>query len=109
MAAGLDPFVVLVGQHRTDEAAQRVAVVEDPDHVGAPEDLPNRPLLGIVRRDLAPDLFGERGEGQQVGAGCFQVVSGLGEFVGECVDDPVIMGLQRIRSRVGRTPSAVAS
>ena len=39
VAAGLGPFVVLFGQHRSDEADQRGAVGEDADDVGAPPDL----------------------------------------------------------------------
>ena len=73
---------MLFGQHRADEADQRVAVGEDADDVGAPADLLVEPFLGVVRPDLAPDLFGERGERQQVLSGGFQVFGDLGELVG---------------------------
>ena len=39
---------MLFGEHRPDEADQRVAVGEDPDDVGAPADLLVEPLLGVV-------------------------------------------------------------
>jgi hypothetical protein len=35
VAAGFGPFVVLLGQHRADQADDRVAAGEDADHVGA--------------------------------------------------------------------------
>jgi hypothetical protein len=38
VAAGLGPFVVLLGQDRADEADDRVAVREDPDDVGPSPD-----------------------------------------------------------------------
>ncbi|MDT5072234.1 MAG: hypothetical protein QOH82_1554, partial [Mycobacterium sp.] len=37
---------------------------EDADHVGSAPDLLVEPFLGVVRPDLAPDLFGERRERQ---------------------------------------------
>jgi hypothetical protein len=82
---------VLFGQHCADEADQSVAVGEDADDVGAPPDLLVEPLPGVVGPDLAPDLFGERGERQQVRPGGFEVVGDLGELVGERVDDPIIL------------------
>ena len=44
------------------------------DDIGAAADLFVQPLLGVVRPDLAPDLFGERGERQQVSSGILEVV-----------------------------------
>ncbi len=82
IAAGFGPFVVLFGQHGADEADQGVAVGEDTDDVGAPADLFVESFLGVVRLDLAPDLFGERGECQQIRPGCFQVISDLRQLVG---------------------------
>jgi hypothetical protein len=48
VAAALDPLVVLLGEHRSDQADKGVTVREDPDHVGAAADLPVQPFLGIV-------------------------------------------------------------
>ena len=56
VAAAFDPFVVLFGQDRADQADQRVAVGEDADDVGAAADLPVEAFLGVVGPDLAPDL-----------------------------------------------------
>ncbi len=39
LAAGFDPFVVLLSKHRTDEAEDGGAVGEDDDDVGAAADL----------------------------------------------------------------------
>lgn len=39
VAALFGPFVGLLGQHRADQADDRVAVGEDPDDVGTPADL----------------------------------------------------------------------
>jgi hypothetical protein len=36
VAAGLGPFVVLLGQHGADEADDGVAAGEDPDDIGSP-------------------------------------------------------------------------
>ena len=47
VAPGLGPFVVLFGQHRSDEADQGAAVGEDPDDVGAPPDLLVEALRGL--------------------------------------------------------------
>ena len=48
VAAALDPLVVLFGQDGADQPDHRVAVREDPDHVGAPADLAVQPLLGYL-------------------------------------------------------------
>ena len=45
VAAAFGPFVVLLGQDGADEPDDRVAVGEDPDHVGAAADLPVEPLV----------------------------------------------------------------
>jgi hypothetical protein len=55
---------VLFGQDGADEADQGTPIGEDPDDVGAAANLLVEPFLGVVGPDLAPDLFGERGERQ---------------------------------------------
>lgn len=40
VAAAFSPLIVLIGQHRPDEAERGVAVGEDPHDVGAAADLP---------------------------------------------------------------------
>ena len=45
IAAGLGPFVVLLGQHRADQADDGLAAGEDADHVGAAADLLVQPFL----------------------------------------------------------------
>jgi hypothetical protein len=91
---------VLFGQDRAHEADQGVAVGEDPDDIGAAPDFFVEPLLGVVGLDLAPDLFGERRERQQVRASFFEMISDLGQLVGQRVDDPVILGANRLRIRL---------
>lgn len=56
VAASFDPFVVLLGQHRSDQAGDRAAVGEDTDDIGSAADLLVRPFLPIVAPDLTPDL-----------------------------------------------------
>src|SRR5918994_7456920 len=73
VAAGLGPFVVLLGEDRADEADQGVAVGEDADDVGAAADLPVEPLVGIVGPDLPPDRLREGGEGEDVRASRVEV------------------------------------
>ena len=82
VAAAFGPFVVLLGQDGADEADQGVPAGEDPDHVGAAADFPVQPFLRVVAPDLAPEFFGEAGEGQDVRAGRVQVFSDLGELAG---------------------------
>jgi hypothetical protein len=64
VAAGFDPFVGLLGQHRADQPDDRGPVGEDAHHVGATADLLVQPLLGVVGPNLRPDLAGEGGEGK---------------------------------------------
>ena len=44
IAARLGPFIVLLGQHRADQADDGIPAGEDPDHVGAPADLLVQPF-----------------------------------------------------------------
>jgi len=55
------------------------------------------PFPWVVRPDLAPDLFGERGERQQVRAGGLEVLCDFGELDGQRVDDPIILCNNRLR------------
>jgi hypothetical protein len=80
VAAGLGPFIVLLGQHRAGKADDGIAAGEDADHVGPPAHLFIQALLGIIAPDLAPDLAGEGGERQDVLACLVQVGGGLREF-----------------------------
>jgi hypothetical protein len=77
IAAAFGPFVGLFGQDRADEADDRLAVRQDPDRVGAAPDLPVQPFGEVIRPDLGPDLGGEAGEGEDVGAGRVEVVMNL--------------------------------
>src|SRR4051812_42258886 len=52
-----------------------------------------RRSLGLKLGDLAPDLLGEGGEGQHVGAGGLEVLGDLRQFVGQGVQDPVELGV----------------
>ena len=74
----------------------RAAVGEDPDDVGAAADLAVESLVGVVRPDLAPDLLGERGERQDVGAGVLEVLGDGGELLVQGVDDPVELGVHGV-------------
>jgi hypothetical protein len=106
---------MLLGEHGANETDQRGAVGEDADHVGAAPDLAIETLLGIVRPDLAPDRFGEAGEGQHVGAGVVQVLGDGGEFLGQGVQDAVELGVDGLgvglvrRCAVGLSPSPTRS
>jgi hypothetical protein len=64
VAAAFGPFVVLFGEDGADKADDRATVGEYADDVGAAADLSVEPLVGVVGPDLAPDLFGEGGEGE---------------------------------------------
>jgi hypothetical protein len=92
-APAFGPVVVLLGEDGADEAEQGVAVGEDADYVGAAADLPVEAFLWVVRPDLAPDLLREGGEGEHVGAGGLEVLSHLGQLVGQSVEHPVELGV----------------
>ena len=96
VAAAFGPFVVLLGQDGADEPDDRGAVGEDPDDVGAAADLAVEAFVGVVGPDLAPDLLGERGEGEDVGAGVLEVLGDGGELLGQGVEDPVELGVHRL-------------
>jgi hypothetical protein len=50
VAAGFGPFVVLLGQHRADQADDGVAAREDADHVGPPAHLFIEAIAGCSTR-----------------------------------------------------------
>src|SRR5262245_27013788 len=83
VAAAFGPLVVLLGQDGSDEPDDRAAMREDPDAVGAAADLAVESLGGVVGPDLAPDLLGERGEGEDVGPAVLEVVGDVGELFGK--------------------------
>ena len=91
---------MLLGQDGSDEPDRGVAVGEDPDDVGAAADLAVEPLVGVVGPDLASDLLGERGEGEDVGPGFHEVLGHRGELVGQGVDDAVELGLEVVKTSV---------
>jgi hypothetical protein len=45
---------------------------------------------------LTPDLFGEGGKGQQLGAGGVELFGAVGQFVGQRVKEPVLLGDNRL-------------
>lgn len=65
---------------------------EDPHDVGPAADLLVEAFLGVVGPDLAPDLAGEGGEGQQVLAGLIQVRGGCGELGFQSAHDLDVLG-----------------
>jgi len=65
-----------------------------------------RRSLGLLDPDLAPDLFGEGGEGEDVGAGGVEVVEHRGQRGDElAVEELVELGVDR--DRVGLVVDAV--
>ena len=89
VTAAFGPFVVLLGQHRADQAGDGIAVGEDPDYIGAATDLLVQPLVGIVRPDLGPHVLGECGEGQDLGPGAVEVIMNGRQFGFDVVQGPV--------------------
>jgi hypothetical protein len=47
---------------------------------------------GLFKPDLAPDLLGERGEGQQFGTSGIEVLGHLGELVAGGIEDSIVLG-----------------
>ena len=72
VAAGFGPFVLLLGQDRSNEKACCRLVGEDAHHVGAPAYLLVQPLERIVGPQLPPMSHGEASDSQDVGAGILQ-------------------------------------
>ena len=99
---------MLLGQDGADEADDRGAVGEDADDVGAAADLAVEAFVGVVRPDLAPDLLGERGEGEDVVAGAVEVVGNRGELLGSGRRRRGRTGRGPHRRRAGRRSSAAA-
>ena len=60
VAAQLGPFVVLFGEHGTEEADERVSVGEDADDVGVAADLPVESFGGCWTRSGATLLWSRR-------------------------------------------------
>lgn len=96
VAAAFGPLVVLLGQDGANEPDDGSTVGEDPDHVGASADLAVKPFLGVVGPDLTPDLLRECGEREDVGAGLFEVLSHVGELLGQGIDNPVELGVHSV-------------
>ena len=86
---------MLFGQDGADEPDDAGAVGEDADGVGSAADLAVEAFVGVVRSDLSPDLFRERGEGEDVGSGGFEVVGDGGELGRQGVDDPAELVVDR--------------
>jgi hypothetical protein len=59
-----------------------------------------RRSCGFVGPDLAPDLLGERGEREHVGAGGVEVFGHLRELLGEGVQDPIVLRGNGFRVRL---------
>jgi len=82
VAALLGPVVALLGRHGADESGNGIFVGK----------MPTTPLRRRISGfeasawvggpDLTPDLFRERGEGQDVGVGVLQLRGDGGELVG---------------------------
>ena len=87
---------VTTSEDGADEPDDAVAVGEDADDVGAASDFAVEPFVGVVRPDLSPHFFRERGEGEDVGAGGFEVVGYGGELPGESINDPVELGIHSV-------------
>lgn len=80
ISAAFGPFIVLLGQYGAHQAGDRVAVGEDPDHVGTAANLFVQPFVGVVRPDLGPHVLREAGEGQHIGSGGIEVIMDRREF-----------------------------
>jgi len=57
-------------------------------------------FLRAVAPDLAPDLAGEDGEGEDVVAGAVQVLGGLGQLGFERGDDMSVLGADGFRAEL---------
>jgi hypothetical protein len=99
---------VPLGQDGADEPDDGCSVGEDADDVGAASDLAVETFVGVVGPDLAPDLLGEGGEGEDVGAGFLEVLGDRGKLLGQRVDDAVELVRAPPRRRAGRRWSAAA-
>jgi hypothetical protein len=91
---------VLLGEDGADEADDRVAVGEDADHVGAAADLAVEALVRVVGPDLPPDRFRERGEGEDLVPGGFEVGERARELVLERVQDAIELGVHGVGVRL---------
>ena len=74
VTASLSPFVGLFCKDRPDEPDDRVAVWEDPNNISATANLAVQALVWVIRPDLLPHIFRERGEREDVSPGSIEVV-----------------------------------
>ncbi len=96
---------MLLGQHRAHDADDRVAVREDPDHVGPPLQLAVEPLLRVVRADLSPVLLREAREGEQIRPRVAQELSSGRPARFELLDDTRMLRAGQLRIGL-RSPRA---
>ena len=96
VATAFGPFVVLFGEHGTDQTDDRGPVGEDANNVGATPNLAVEPLVRVVRPDLPPQVLRIGGERQDVGPGVLEVGRDGGEFVGQGVDDAVELSVDGV-------------
>lgn len=88
---------MLLGQDGADQTNDGVVVGEYADDVGAASDLAVEASVGVVGPDLSPELFRERGEGEDVGSGRVEVLERLRQLVLESVEDTVELGMDGLR------------
>ena len=93
VASAFGPFIVLLGQYRTDQAGDGIAVGEDPHHIGAAADLFVQPLVGVIRPDLGPHVPRERGERQDLGPGAIEVIMDCWQLGLDVVQQTVELGV----------------
>lgn len=60
------PFIGLFGENSSNEADDGVPVREDANTVGAAADFPAPTLIGVIRKDLLPNIPGEVRESENV-------------------------------------------
>ena len=96
VAAPFDPFVGLFGQHRADEADDRVAVEEDAHGVGAAANFTVEALVGVVGPDLLSEPVGEPGEREDVRSGTIEVRERVGELLFDVAQEPVELGVHAV-------------
>ena len=77
------PVLVLLQQHRPDQAGDRRVVGKNAHDPGAALDLLVHPLQQVGAPDLAPVVLGEVAESQHVLFGLVHECGGLGEALGQ--------------------------
>jgi hypothetical protein len=109
VAAGFDPFVVLLGQHRADQADDSVPAGEDANHVGAAPDHLVQPLLRVLLQIRRHTSQGNAVNARMSSRASSRWAAAAGQLGLQHGDDLGVLGADRGRAARPRPDTAAAT